>query len=183
MIDSMFVLRKHRNIFSFSITLEAETAQEDKDPFFCIVNTAAADYLMHDDVIKWKHFPSYWPFVRGIHWSLTNSLHRGQWCGALMFSLICSWTKSSANHQDGSDLILHCTHYDVTVKWCTVPKHQQQQYRPTSPRILWFWHQKYYSNCKVSSTTLIQVSSHRRGKHVFSKRVENTNLKCMVSLH
>ena len=21
----------------------------------------------HDDVIKWKHFPCYWPFVRGIH--------------------------------------------------------------------------------------------------------------------
>ena len=22
---------------------------------------------MHDDVIKWKHFPRNWPFVRGIH--------------------------------------------------------------------------------------------------------------------
>ena len=21
----------------------------------------------HDDVIKWKHFPRYWPFARGIH--------------------------------------------------------------------------------------------------------------------
>ena len=21
----------------------------------------------HDDVIKWKHFPHYWPFVWGIH--------------------------------------------------------------------------------------------------------------------
>ena len=24
-------------------------------------------YFQHDDVIKWKHFPRYWPFVRGIH--------------------------------------------------------------------------------------------------------------------
>ena len=24
-------------------------------------------YWSHDDVIKWKHFPRYWPFVRGIH--------------------------------------------------------------------------------------------------------------------
>ena len=24
-------------------------------------------YLWHDDVIKWKHFPRHWPFVRGIH--------------------------------------------------------------------------------------------------------------------
>ena len=27
----------------------------------------------HDDAIKWKHFPSYWPFVRGIHRSVTRS--------------------------------------------------------------------------------------------------------------
>ena len=27
--------------------------------------------LPHDDVIKWKHFPCYWPFVRGIHLSQT----------------------------------------------------------------------------------------------------------------
>ena len=22
--------------------------------------------IIHDDVIKWKHFPRYWPFARGI---------------------------------------------------------------------------------------------------------------------
>ena len=27
----------------------------------------------HDEVIKWKHFPCYWPFVQGFHWSLVNS--------------------------------------------------------------------------------------------------------------
>ena len=27
----------------------------------------------HDDVIKWKHFPHYWPFVQGIHRSPVNS--------------------------------------------------------------------------------------------------------------
>ena len=25
------------------------------------------DTVIHDDVIKWKHFPRNWPFVRGIH--------------------------------------------------------------------------------------------------------------------
>ena len=25
--------------------------------------------ITHDDVIKWNHFPRYWPFVRGIHLS------------------------------------------------------------------------------------------------------------------
>ena len=40
--------------------------------------------LYHDDVIKWKHFPRYWPFVRGIHRSPVNSPHEGSdaelWC-------------------------------------------------------------------------------------------------------
>ena len=43
---------------------------------------------LRDDVIKWKHFQRYWPFVRGIHRSPVNSPHKGQWRGALMFSLI-----------------------------------------------------------------------------------------------
>ena len=46
--------------------------------------------IYHDDIIKWKHFPHYWPFVRGIHRSPVNSPHKGQWRGALMFSLICA---------------------------------------------------------------------------------------------
>ena len=40
---------------------------------------------LHDDVIKWKHFPRYWPFVRGIHRSPVNSPHKGHWRGALIF--------------------------------------------------------------------------------------------------
>ena len=70
---------------------------------------------LHDDVIKWKHFPCYWTFVRGIHWSLVNSPHKGRWCGALMFSLICAWTNGWVNSWDAGDLRCHCTHYDVTV--------------------------------------------------------------------
>ena len=40
--------------------------------------------VIHDDVIKWKHFPRYWSFVRGIHRSTVNSPRKGQWRGALM---------------------------------------------------------------------------------------------------
>ena len=28
---------------------------------------------IHDDVIKWRHFLRYWPFMRGIYWSPVNS--------------------------------------------------------------------------------------------------------------
>ena len=38
----------------------------------------------HDDVIKWKHFPRYWPFVRGIHRSRwiprTKASDAELWC-------------------------------------------------------------------------------------------------------
>ena len=38
--------------------------------------------ILHGDVIKWKHFPRYWPFVQGNHWSPVNSPHKGEWSGA-----------------------------------------------------------------------------------------------------
>ena len=69
----------------------------------------------HDDVIKWKHFPRYWPFVWGIHRSPVNSPHKGQWRGVLMLYLICAWISGWVNNHEAGDLRRHCTHYDVTV--------------------------------------------------------------------
>ena len=72
---------------------------------------------IHDNVIKWKHFPHYWPFVREIHRSLVNSTHKGQWHRALMFSVICTWINSWVNHHEAGDLRCHHAHYDVFVMW------------------------------------------------------------------
>ena len=69
----------------------------------------------HDDVINCKHFPRYWPFVRGIHRSPVNSLHKGQWRGALIFSLICVCINDWVNNRDASDLRRYRAHYDVTI--------------------------------------------------------------------
>ena len=69
----------------------------------------------HDDIIKWKHFPRYWPFVRGIHRSPVNSLHRGQWRGALMFTLICAWINGSVNSREAGDLKRNGAHYDCVL--------------------------------------------------------------------
>ena len=55
----------------------------------CVVKTEGGARQRHKDVITWKHFPRYWPFVRGIHRSPVNSPHKGQWRGAVMLSLIC----------------------------------------------------------------------------------------------
>ena len=74
----------------------------------------------HDDVIKWKHFPRYWPFVRGIHRSPVNSPHKGQWRGALMFSVICTWINGWANNREAGDLRRHRVHFDVTLMVATI---------------------------------------------------------------
>ena len=70
---------------------------------------------LHDDVIKWKHSPRNWPFVRRIHRSPVNSPHKGQWRGALMFPLICVWINDWVNNSEAGDLRRYQAHYDVTV--------------------------------------------------------------------
>ena len=69
----------------------------------------------HDDVIKWKHFPRNWPFVRGIHRSPVNSPHKGKWRGNLTFSLICIWIKDWVKNREAGDLRRYGAHYDVIV--------------------------------------------------------------------
>ena len=69
----------------------------------------------HDDVIKWKHFPRYWPFVRGSHRSPVNSPHKGQWRGALMCSLICARINGWVNNREAGDLRRYPAHCDVIV--------------------------------------------------------------------
>ena len=52
-------------------TLELEVTTSYPDDLFVSVTSTwlhLRAFPVHDDVIKWKHFPRYWPFVRGIHW-------------------------------------------------------------------------------------------------------------------
>ena len=92
--------------------------------------------VIHDDVIKWKHFPRYWPFVRGIHrWPVVRGIHRwpmdspheGQWRGALMLSFNCAWTNGWAKNRDTGDLRRLCALYDATAMSapvaCSTPSH------------------------------------------------------------
>ena len=80
------------------------------------------DKAHHDDVIRWKHFPRYWPCLRGIHRPMVNSPHKCQWRGALMFSLICSWANVWANNREVGDLRHRCAHYDIPVMNNKIPQ-------------------------------------------------------------
>ena len=76
----------------------------------CVLNSG----VTHVDVINWKHFPRYWPFVRGIHRSPGNSPHKGQWRRALIFFYL-GLNKRLSKQSWLCDLRRHRANYDVTV--------------------------------------------------------------------
>ena len=83
---------------------------------FSVLNFRRFQWLKrHDDVIKWKLSPRYWPFLRGFHQSLVGSPHKGQQRGALMFSFICAWINGWINHREAGDLRRHSAHYNVII--------------------------------------------------------------------
>ena len=93
-----------------------------QEPYPGMVSLELVDvegFLFRQEMTWWRHqietFPRYWPLVRGIHRSPVNSPHKGQWCGALLFPLICAWTNGWINNQDAEDLRRHRAHYDITV--------------------------------------------------------------------
>ena len=86
-----------------------------------------------DDVIKWKHFPRYWPFVWGIHRSPVNSPHKGQWRGALMFTLICARINGWVNNREAGDLRRYPAHCDVIVMCWKVRFTTQCRINETQP--------------------------------------------------
>ena len=86
------------------ITESSQTAQSRK----------ISPILSHDDVIKWKLFPCYWPFVRGIHRSPVDSPQKSQWRGDLLF-VSSAPEQTRANNRDTGDFRRHRVHYYVTV--------------------------------------------------------------------
>ena len=44
--------------------------------FIVTIDMDTIGIKIHDNVIKWKHFPRYWSFVRGIHRSPVNFPHK-----------------------------------------------------------------------------------------------------------
>ena len=61
--------------------------------------------IAYDDIIKWKHFSRYWPFVK-----VTGGF---QWRGAWVFSLICAWTNCWVNTGDAGDWRRHRGHSKI----------------------------------------------------------------------
>ena len=105
-----------RKMFPFNVVIMGLSIIRRRQSWNCLIFLIKWwNSILHDDVIKWKHFPRYWPFVRGIHRSPVNSPHKGQWRGALMFSLTCVWINDCVNNREAGDLRRYRAHYDVIV--------------------------------------------------------------------
>ena len=57
-------------------------------------NRIVCSTTSYDDVIAWERFPVNWSSARGIHRPPAGSHTKGQWRGALVFSLMWDWTNS-----------------------------------------------------------------------------------------
>ena len=89
-----------------------------------------------DDVIKWKHFPCYWPFVREIHQSPVDCPHKGQWCRALMFL----WSVPEQAHY--SDVIMGDIASQITslkIVYSTLYSDTDQRKHQSSASLAFVW--------------------------------------------
>ena len=71
--------------------------------------------LKNDDVIKWKRFPRYWPFVRGIHRSPVNSLQKRPVTRSFDVFFDLRLKKRLSKQCEAGDLRRQRAHYDVIV--------------------------------------------------------------------
>ena len=103
----------------------------------------------------WRHqmetFSTLLAFCTGIHRSPVYSPHKGQWRGALMFSMIYAWTNSWANNKDACCLRLHRAHYNVTVM-----KYSYQANMWYTIYVLWIWI-KFDINCMWMNWTICVI--------------------------
>ena len=75
--------------------------------------------------------------------------HTGQWCGALMFSLICAWINGWVNTREAGDLRRYHAHYDVRVMWkrSEMPHNSTARMRYVCFREFKVWSMSYLSHC------------------------------------
>ena len=106
---------------------------------------------IHDDIITWKLFPCYWPFVRGIHRWPVDSPQKGpvMWSSGIFFAvnpLLNNWTNSGVV----SDLRCLTAHVDglVQERRNSIANALELRLSCTNPTM---WHHCYASHFQMSA--------------------------------
>ena len=79
-----------------------------------------------------------------------NSPHKGQWRGALMFSLICAWINDWVNNREAGDFRRHRGHYDVIVMNEIMGRYGEETLRKKATPMVTL----YNENASLVKTTL-----------------------------
>ena len=91
------------------------------DTFWCNIQNVDYWFWPWSFVAWWRHqmetFSALLAICVGNSPVPVNSPHKGQWRGALMFSLICTRINGWINNGEAGDLRRHRAHYDVTATW------------------------------------------------------------------
>ena len=120
-------------------------------------------------VINWKHFPRYWPFVRGIHRSPVNSPHKDQWLRALVFSLICAWINGWVNNREAGDLRRHRAHNDTIVMKMAIYGPVESPHKRPVIRSAVFHNQKWYTYASETAMKELSISLYIKHIHRLSE--------------
>ena len=85
-----------------------------------------------------------------------NSPHKGQWCGTLMFSLICVWINGWVNNREAGDLRRYRTHCDVTAmfRYRAELLHRYKKDTICHVNIAQLWD---LSSCVLEKTTVLKI--------------------------
>ena len=105
---------EHRGLISFCQFVNSDhcTSTGVTDLWSHVANWPLKHSATHDVI---KTFSESLACVLGIRQWPVNSPHKGQWSGALMFSLICAWINGWVNNHQADDSRRHRAHYDATV--------------------------------------------------------------------
>ena len=108
------------------------------EPFICLMAPSiftcnSIHPLSGMEVAWWRHqmetFSALLAICAGNSPIPVNSPHKGQWCGTLIFSLICGWINGWVNNREADNLRRNRAHCDVNVMggklilWLDLYKH------------------------------------------------------------
>ena len=163
---SLVMMLWHRSVFCITMSTPVPLA---KDPqcgvYWCeramelLVIRDAVTFTRHHVTVKlrsetidvitsfhtpwWRHqmeiFSALLPFLRGFHRSPVNYPHKGQWRGALMFTLICVWINGWVKNREAGDLKRYRAHYDVIVTMFPQKGFYDIRHHKTQPKYLFVW--------------------------------------------
>ena len=108
-------LWRHRNASAIEVTLKNYGNIVWYQTIKLYTQQRANCLHIHDDVIKWKKKSALVAFCARNAPVTGEFPHKGQWRGALMFILICTWINGWVNNREAGDLRHNPAQYDVTV--------------------------------------------------------------------